>query len=181
MDPTPDRPLDQTADPTTDPTEGPLTVTVADAAKMLGLTTEAVRMRVKRGTLASTRIAGTVYVVLERPNSQPNTRPNGGPNAQPNVQPSDRTEVVARLEDHNTTLREQVEHLRQELGVRNEELRRKDHLLAAALERIPELEPAKDTSSETRESPVTASEEPERVEDRGEEESRSWWKRLFSG
>ena len=177
MDPTSDRPLDHTADPTIDPTEGPVTVTVADAAKMLGLTTEAVRMRVKRGTLASTRIAGTVYVVLERPNSQPNTRPNGGPNAQPNVQPSDRTEVVARLEDHNTTLREQVEHLRQELGIRNEELRRKDHLLAAALERIPELEAPR----EPRESPETAPEESGGAEDRGDEERPSWWKRIFGG
>lgn len=101
-------------------------------------------MRVKRGTLASTKIAGTVYVLLDRPNVELNTRPDGRANDQPDAEPldptTDRSAVLEVLREHNATLRDQVEHLRRELAVRNVELRRKDHLLTAALERIPELE-----------------------------------------
>ena len=38
------------------------------------------------------------------------------------------------------SLEDQVAYLRQQLATRDEELRRKDHLLAAALERIPAIE-----------------------------------------
>ena len=47
-----------------------------------------------------------------------------------------------------------IEFLRAELAAWQEEARRKDHIIAALTERIPELEPA----SEPQESPVTASE-----------------------
>jgi hypothetical protein len=50
---------------------------------------------------------------------------------------------------------DQVEYLRRELEIRNDELRRKDHQLAAALERIPAIEPP-----ETPEAPKGASEKP---------------------
>jgi hypothetical protein len=177
MDPT----SDPTSDRATDPTTDPITVTVADAAKLLGLSTEAVRMRVKRGTLASTRVAGTVYVLLSQPNAGPNAQPNGRPNAQPNGGPNDRpndqTALVRSLED-------QVAYLRRQLATRDEELRRKDHLLAAALERIPELLPSPD--AEPREAHQTVAEEPDIEEHRpatdGAQEGserRSWWRQFF--
>ena len=50
---------------------------------------------------------------------------------------------------------DQVEYLRRELEIRNDELRRKDHQLAAAPERIPAIEPP-----ETPEAPKGASEKP---------------------
>jgi hypothetical protein len=62
-----------------------------------------------------------------------------------------------------------------------------DHLLAAALERIPAIEPPPDTptpnsSPEPRESPQTFSEQQGSgtvsPEDAGQEKS-SWWKRVF--
>ena len=155
MDPTSDLTSDRATDPTTDP----ITVTVADAAKLLGLSTEAVRMRVKRGTLASTRVAGTVYVLL--------SQPNAGPNARPNDQPA----LVRSLED-------QVAYLRQQLATRDEELRRKDHLLAAALERSPELLPSPD--AEPREGPQTTTPRTPK----GAQEAagrRSWLYRFFFG
>jgi hypothetical protein len=178
MDPT----SDPTSDRATDPTTDPITVTVADAAKLLGLSTEAVRMRVKRGTLASTRVAGTVYVLLSQPNAGPNAQPNGRPNAQPNGGPNDRpndqTALVRSLED-------QVAYLRRQLATRDEELRRKDHLLAAALERIPELLPSPD--AEPREAHQTVAEEPDIEEHRpatdgaqeGSERRSSWWRQFF--
>ena len=170
MDPT----SDPTSDRATDPTTDPITVTVADAAKLLGLSTEAVRMRVKRGTLASTRVAGTVYVLLSQPNAGPNAQPNGGPNDRPN----DQTALVRSLED-------QVAYLRRQLATRDEELRRKDHLLAAALERIPELLPGPD--AEPREAPQTAAEEADGVVNtpstgtapQEAAQLRPWWRRWF--
>ena|SRR5947209_3775855 len=52
---------------------------------------------------------------------------------------------------------EQVEYLRGQLEIWQEEARRKDHIIAALTERIPELEPARESPSEPRESPETPS------------------------
>src|SRR3712207_8711832 len=60
--------------------------------------------RSKRGTLASTSIAGTVYVLLEGAGGGPNGRPNGRPNAQPD----DQKALVRRLEDQAAYLRRQL-------------------------------------------------------------------------
>ena len=63
---------------------------------------------------------------------------------------------IDALKSQVNDLHDQVSFLRSELVTRNEELRRKDHIIAALTERIPELEPP----SEPRESPVTASDGP---------------------
>jgi hypothetical protein len=86
---------------------------------------------------------GTVYIVLDI--DQPET-------GQKTSQSSTKDDIEnSQLVD---SPQDQVEYLRRELDIRNEELRRKDHLLAAALERIPELEAPRE-SRDTRE---TASE-----------------------
>jgi hypothetical protein len=194
MDPTRGRTHDLTYDParstydrTEDHTDEQTTVTVSDAAEILGLSTEAVRMRVKRGTLASTKIGGTVYVLLdgpnERPNVKPNARPNDGTNGRPNPRPNvEAHPMVANLREHNADLRDQVDHLRRELDTRNEEIRRKDTILMAMTQRIPELE----ATPETRNGPETVAEDsgggeevpPERQEPA---ERRSWLYRFFFG
>jgi excisionase family DNA binding protein len=191
MDPTRGRTHDPTADRTRsryertgDHTDELTTVTVADAAELLGLSTEAVRMRVKRGTLASTKMGGTVYVLLdgpnERPNAKPNARPNAGTNRRPNPRPNVETPpVVANLREHNADLRDQVEHLRRELDTRNEELRRKDTIIMAMTQRIPELE----APQEPQDGPETAAEHPSRGEvpedQREPAERRPWLHRIF--
>ena len=193
MDPTSELTHDPTGDQTRSPydrtedrTDELTTVTVADAAELLGLSTEAVRMRVKRGTLASTKIGGTVYVLLdgpnERPNVKPNARPNTGTNARPNSRPNvDTAPIVANLHAHNTDLRDQVEHLRRELDTRNEELRRKDTIIMAMTQRIPELESA----SEPRDASETASNNTGRGDVPPEQQEPaqrpSWLYRLFFG
>ncbi len=134
-------------------------VTVPEAAELLGITVEAARMRIKRGTLRSERQAGRVFVLLgpERPTEH--TTERTGPT-------EDRT---AELID---TLREQLSEERQA----HAEARR---LLMAALERIPpQLEAP-------RESPQTVEEEPEGSEPRPatvesqEGAQRPWWRRVF--
>jgi hypothetical protein len=66
----------------------------------------------------------------------------------------DQTDLVLELREHNAYLRRIIETRDQELRVRTEELRRKDHIIAALTDRIPELEPA----PATRDAPETASE-----------------------
>ena len=110
-------------------------VTVKEAADILGISPEAVRARIKRGTLHKEKGAdGAVYVRLDDDRT------------------SDRTSAH---EDRRARDDELVEELRDRIRYLEEESRRKDHLLAAALERIP---PALEAPPEPRESPVSPSE-----------------------
>jgi hypothetical protein len=107
---------------------------VAEAADALGITVDAVRSRVKRGTIAHVRDGGRVYVLLgddeARPGHDQDTDQVGD---QGTTAPEDRTdELIA-------TLREQLQAERQA----HAEARR---LLAAALERIPAIEAPQEAS-----------------------------------
>ncbi len=139
-------------------------VTVPEAAELLGITAEAVRMRIKRATLRSERQAGRVFVLLgpERPTEHTTER----------TEPTeDRT---AELID---TLREQLQAERQA----HAEARR---IIAGLVERIP---PAMEAPAEAREAPETVAEESERAEHysatAGSQEGaqRPWWRRIFGG
>ena len=139
-------------------------VHLSEAASLLGVSKDAVRMRVKRGTLRSEKEEdGRVYVwVNYSPDADPNT-----------VHPETQVEAWRELIDE---LRDRVRSLEES----NRENRR---IIAALTQRIPELEaPA---SPEARESQETAEEEPERAEPHsdapGAQEAvrRSWWRRVF--
>ncbi len=180
MDPTTDRTADPRYDHTADPTDA---LTVAEAAEVLGISTEAARMRVKRGTLPSTRIDGTVYVLMDRPNPRPNG-PNDGPNDEPNAPPNRSVggpngQTNGHPDAGGGALLvakdETISHLRRELDARNEELRRKDAILLTLAQRVPELEAPQSAQDAPQEPPygaggVEVGEEPER---------RSWWRRVF--
>jgi hypothetical protein len=144
--------------------------TVHEAAALLGLSVEAVRKRAERGKLASIKGEdGTRYILLDSDQTRAGLRPD-----------HDQTELIEALQ-------KQIEFLREELAARNvelrrreeecrEESRRKDHLLAAALERIPAIEEA---PSEPRESPQTDTEGLGEGRTTPEEERRSWLRRFF--
>ena len=79
-------------------------LTVSEAADELGISAEAVRSRLKRGTLRSVKDGATVYVLLENDQSRPDT-------AQTPPEPDqtyDQTELVAQLRDEIAFLRDQV-------------------------------------------------------------------------
>jgi hypothetical protein len=143
-------------------------LTVAQAAVSLGITEGAVRSRIKRGTLPTVKESGTVYVVLVNGTSEANQSTNTD---EPSGGPSDQSGLVESLQD-------QISYLRDQLEAEREAGRRKDHLLAAALERIPAIE-----SPETRDSPETAPEGEGRgdapLEQQEPVEQRSWWRRFF--
>jgi hypothetical protein len=120
-------------------------LTVAQAAAALDITEGAVRIRIKRGTLPTVKEGGTVYVVLSG-TSEAKHPPHTD-------EPSDQSELVESLQD-------QVTYLRQQLDAEREAGRRKDHLLAAALNRIPAVE----APQEPQESPEGAGEAPDTTE-----------------
>ena len=121
---------------------------VNQAAEALGISTDAVRKRARRGTLDAEKTEdGSLFVWLD--NGTPNGTPNGSTHTQA----------------HLDSLQEQIEFLRRELE-------RKDHLLAAALERIPAIEAprAEPEGSE----PLPTTEEAQEGA-----QPRSWWRRWF--
>src|SRR5215218_1217171 len=154
--------------------------TVPEAAKVLGIGTDAVRKRIARGTISHEKGAdGRVYVYL-------GTGHDEGHDAQ---EPSSELieslrEQIGYLQGVIATRDEELRTRSEELRRRDQDLERRDHIIAALTERIPQaLEPP----SEPRESPGTVEEEPERTELRpatgGAQErvQRPWWRRVFGG
>jgi hypothetical protein len=126
-----------------------------EAAETLGLTVDAVRKRVKRGTLEAEKGPdGRLYVFLDTGQESDSPR-------------SDTDRLISTLE----------EQLRLEREAHAEARR----LLAAALERIPQIE----APSEAPESPETPAEpRPSAAAPPEAEEpvdTRPWWRRMFGG
>jgi hypothetical protein len=145
-------------------------LSVAQAARALGLTESGVRKRVSRGTLPHERDDnGTVWVFVD-----PLQTVSGTPlDSQADEAREFRESVLDALHDQVATLKDQVRYLQAEGE-------RKDAILMTMAQRIPELEAA----PEPRESPQTRSEAQEKdtayPEDGGEEKP-SWWRRFFLG
>jgi hypothetical protein len=158
-------------------------MTVPEAAEILGITTDAVRSRMRRGKLRREEGEyGTVYVLLDAKDAHDGQEghptaedghgtgtPTGG-NSRETVEDGP---LVGELRERVRSLETQLDHERQA----NRENRR---LLAAALERIPAIE-----AGDEQESPVTATEGTDRgkapPEQQEDAERRSWLYRFFFG
>jgi hypothetical protein len=114
--------------------------TVQEAADALGLSAEAVRMRIKRGTLAHVKEKNTVYVLLD--SSSLDTGPKTPSNPKLTQPDNDQTALIAELRDR-------VRYL-------EEEARRRDIILMNMTETMKAITAA----SEPREAPETASNDP---------------------
>jgi DNA-binding transcriptional MerR regulator len=142
-------------------------LTIAEAAKQLDLTQEAIRQRVRRGTIEHEKgDDGKTYVYLTEADIRTNT---------------DNSTENPVVKDYINALKSQIESVEQDRDEWREEARRKDHIIMALTQRIPELEPA----PEPRESTVSASEDTAKgdvPQDSTEAEIRqSWWQRWFGG
>lgn len=161
------------------PTDRPATgrrFTVSEAAGIMGISVEAVRGRIKRGTVEHERDGERVYVILDA--DQTATGRDQGDD-----QATDRPELVELLRD-------QVEDLRADRDAWRDQARRSDYLHGLSVERtrelegrLRELEPA--SSSEATESdegpgptrtPTAAGDGQETATQR-----RPWWRRIFGG
>jgi hypothetical protein len=166
-------------------------VTVAQAATELGTTPEAIRGRIKRGTLRAERESGRVFVLLDADQS----RPTAG---QPTDQPTDQADHAGHayrqaegqrlpVDPLTEELRDRVRSLERQLEQANERDRENRRIIAALTSRIPAIEAPPEAVSEPSEAPTEATEQPGRVEPQtpleGTQETteRPWWRRVFGG
>jgi predicted ArsR family transcriptional regulator len=141
--------------------------TVSEAAEILGISAEAVRGRIRRGTIPVEREGGTVYVLIE---GTERYRTTADQSRTTGDQPDDRTDLlIAELQDRVRSLEEA-----------NRENRR---IIAALTSRIPAIEAPQEATGGAE----TVEEEPKRAEPHPDtltpQESvrRPWWRRVFGG
>jgi excisionase family DNA binding protein len=165
--------------------------TVPEAAKVLGIGTDAVRKRIARGTIRHEKgDNGRVYVYLDTGHDEGHDTQEKTPELVESLR-----EQIGYLQGVIATRDEELRTRSEELRRRDQDLERRDHLIAALTERIPQaLEPP----SEPRESPETAEEQQGRGEarsgtveaqessdsigGRGSGTARgSWWRRMLGG
>jgi excisionase family DNA binding protein len=139
-------------------------LTVQEAAEVLGTSVDAVRMRVRRGSLQSEKDPdGRVYVWVDEDSSETKLGLDGEPSM-----------LISAKDETIHILTQQLEAERRA----NEENRR---IIAALTSRIPAIEAPPDE----REAAETARDEPERAETRSstgkaqEGVRRPWWRRMF--
>ena len=135
---------------------------------------DAVRKRVQRGTIEHEKdAAGRVHILLDSPDDASTVR-DESPDA------TGHAALIDAKEETISELRERVKRLEHELDIRNEEVRRRDHLLAAALERIPAIEPPEPQDAPTETAEPSGSGEG-RAESEDVTERRGLWRRWFGG
>ena len=153
-------------------------LSVAQAAAVLDVTQAAVYKRIQRGTVEHDKDAeGRVFVYLgasDIPSDSSMDEPDMSTDRSMDL--SNTPELIAELRTHNESLRQEVEAWR-------EESRRKDSILMAMAQRIPELEPVQDSSSEPTESPVMSSGATDKgrasPEQQQPSQRRSFWRQFF--
>jgi hypothetical protein len=146
--------------------------TVKETANVLGITVDAVRGRIRRGTLDSVKHDGVVYVVLDTTNRKQQSDESVTNSADAFRQTADESGLVVDQSELVGELRGQIDWLRREVE-------RKDTIIMQMAQRIPELEAA----PEPRESSQKPSEQQGgdaavHPEDVGAEKP-SWWRRFF--
>ena len=178
--PTPTGPPSGASDPSEPDPDLPMTgrrVTAQEAADALNITVEAVRSRIKRGTLRKEKAAdGTVYVWLNNDLLEGETR-----------QHTDRTrgETTNRAQPDATLVEAlwgQIEMLRAELEDRKEEARRKDSIIMSLSQRVPGLPPPAPEAPQNQHETSTegaAGDVPPEQQEPGKR--RSWLVRFFFG
>ena len=143
---------------------------VHEAADALGVTVDAIRKRIQRGTIPHERHEdGRVYVLLDAASTPRNTDQDKYPDKY-------RTHADALVE----SLGAQVEYLKGVVATRDEEIRRRDHIIAGLVERVPALE-APRNGHETPADDAAEGAEPRPANGDAQEaaERPSWWRRWF--
>ena len=177
--------IEQHAKGSVDDMPKPVRVTVEEAAKVLGTSENAVRKRIERGTIRSEKVEGVRYILLsDNDMSRHAQRRNGSAGDMPNDSAAPSQDSVTGMPSVVANLEDQVDYLRHQLEVWQEEARRKDHIIAALAERIPAIEPPREGAPDTPEQPVRDAYEQANgtaQSDEGEVHRASWWRRWFLG
>ena len=149
--------------------------TVKEAADELGITVDAVRGRIRRGTLDSVKLDGVVYVLLDATNREHQNDESATESADASRLAADESGLVGDQSELVGDLRGQIDWLRREVE-------RKDTIIMQMAQRIPELEAPPEPREE---SPQMASEGADRgvapLEPQEPAQRRSWLYRFFFG
>ena len=148
-------------------------ITVANAARILGVSKQAIRQRIYRDTIPHRKDHdGTVFVRITEHNPEANGETNGKSYAE-NI--GHTVDVSRELIDE---LRERFGFVERQLEQANERDRENRRIIAGLVQRVPELE----VVSEPRDASDTASEDVNREDAPLEPaERRSWLYRFFFG
>ncbi|MCD6031186.1 MAG: hypothetical protein K0S78_3360 [Thermomicrobiales bacterium] len=150
-------------------------VSLKEAAVRLGISPDAVRKRLERGTLRGEKRGGRWRVALE-PDAQADTDQDGTPDAVRTPVDAGADSLIARLES-------EVAFLRSELTDRTEEIRRRDHIIAGLVEQLralPAGESARDAPQDANTDPLRGVGTPEASQTR-QSAWRRWWRRMTGG
>jgi hypothetical protein len=131
-------------------------LTVAQAADQLGISVDAMRARVKRGTVATEREDGRVYILLDTA--------------------QDTAQDAPRVDESNAL----ISQMKEEIAYLRDENRRKDHIIAGLVERIPALEAPQDTTEAPQDADQQQGGSPQ-IPTPGAQggTQRPWWRRVF--
>ena len=142
--------------------------TIAEAAKKLEITQEAIRARIRRGTIEHDKDeSGKTYVYLT--------------DVEAHNQQEDNTVVNGVVNDYITSLKSEIESLKADREVWQEEAKRKDAIIMALTNRIPELEAPPEPAGKPV-SPVNGeSKGSVPSDDQNGSERVSWWRKIFAG
>ena len=135
------------------------TVEIGEAAKVLGISTEAVRKRIKRGSLKAQKNGGGQWlVILDEARFAAAARDNGGDGVQAGVAATTMNLVrsSAAIEE---ALRDEVDVLREEVTFLREEISRLDTIIMTLTQSVKLLDAPRQTQPQPR---------------------MSWWHRLKS-
>jgi hypothetical protein len=141
---------------------------VPEAADALGVTVDAIRSRVKRGTIDHVREGGRVYVLLGADQDRPG-------HDQGTDRPGESTTLISQMQAR-------IDSLEGQLDEANERDRENRRIIAALTSRIPAIEAPSDAE---------ATDADETVDEQGRGQPRSdaqgpqtgaqrpWWRRMF--
>ena len=149
--------------------------TVQEAAEILGTTVDAIRGRVRRGTLDSMKVNGVMYVLLDKTSRDRHT---------------DQPGETSRLDEANWGHSDLLEELRDQVGWLRRKVERKDTIIMSLTQRVPELKPtreapgARETATPSAPGDVRGGEQaPDGSQESHQEpgKQRSWLYRFFFG
>ncbi len=151
-------------------------VTVQEAADMFGISQEAVRMRVKRGTLESEKRGGRVYILFNTDPTQDLTQDRTGDQGGSHL--DELRSRVADLQDQVRYLREQLDAERQ---ARTEERRRADTVIVQLTSRIPQLSAPPEAQNQAESASPRSDRDTPPEETEEATERRPFWRRILGG
>jgi hypothetical protein len=140
-------------------------VSVADAARRLGVSQDAIYKRIKRGTIPYEKAEeDKTYVYLDESVDDGETS----------------TDTVEEASTDSVLVAE----LRDRVRFLEDELQRKDAILMSLVQRVPQLEPApepRESSTESAGGADTVEARPAGGEAQEGTQRRSWWRKMFGG